>query len=148
MAIKYAGFWRRFLAAIIDNIILFIVGGIIGMIIGITTVFLLTYLGRSPENIQLISTITGFVNGILVNWLYFAMFESSYLQATPGKMAIGIIVSDYDRQQISFARASARHWGKIISSVILMAGFIMAAFTNKKQALHDIMAGCLVIKKD
>ena len=75
------------------------------------------------------------------------MFESSYLQATPGKIAIGIIVSDYERQQISFARANARYWGKIISSVILMAGFIMAAFTNKKQALHDIMTGCLVIKK-
>ncbi len=147
MTIKYAGFWRRFLSFIIDNIILFIVNGIIGIIINIITVFLLTYLERSPQNILMVSTIMGFVNGIIINWLYFTMFESSYLQATPGKIAIGIIVSDYERQQISFARANARYWGKIISSVILMAGFIMAAFTNKKQALHDIMTGCLVIKK-
>jgi len=147
MAMRYAGFWRRFLASIIDNIILFIVSGIIGIIISIMTDFLLTYLGRSPQNIQIVSTILGFINGIIINWLYSTIFESSYLQATPGKMAIGIIVSDYDGEQISFARANARHWGKIISSVILMAGFIMAAFTNKKQALHDIMAGCLVIKK-
>jgi uncharacterized RDD family membrane protein YckC len=59
-------------------------------------------------------------------------------------MALGLVVTDLDGQRISFGKASGRHFGKIISSLILCIGFIMAGFTERKQALHDIMAGTLV----
>jgi uncharacterized RDD family membrane protein YckC len=84
---------------------------------------------------------------ILIGWLYFALMESSNKQATLGKMLIGIKVTDLDGNRITFGKATARHFSKIISGVILAVGYIMAGFTQRKQALHDIIAGTLVVKK-
>lgn len=81
------------------------------------------------------------------SWLYHTMMESSRHQATLGKMALGIKVTDLNGARISFARANGRFFGKWISSMIMNIGYLMAAFTEKKQALHDILAGCLVISK-
>ena len=64
-----------------------------------------------------------------------------------GKKALGIIVTDISGQRISFGRATGRYFAKQLSTIILLIGYIMAAFTEKKQALHDMMAGTLVIKK-
>lgn len=145
--IVYAGFWRRFLAIIIDSIILSIGGGVIGGIIGFVLGAFLGGLGTAVATIQAIAATIGYIIGIIINWLYFTLLESSSNQATLGKMAIGIIVTDLDGNRISFARANGRYWAKIISALILMIGYIMAGFTQKKQALHDIIAGCLVVKK-
>jgi uncharacterized RDD family membrane protein YckC len=73
--------------------------------------------------------------------------ESSPQQATLGKMALGLKVTDLQGERLSFARATGRYFGKIVSSLILFVGFMMAGWTEKKQALHDIMAGTLVVKK-
>jgi len=62
-------------------------------------------------------------------------------------MLLGIQVVDLEGRQISFGRASGRHFAKILSTIILMIGFLMALFTQRKQALHDIIAGCLVVKR-
>jgi uncharacterized RDD family membrane protein YckC len=83
----------------------------------------------------------------VVGWLYHTWMESSRYQATLGKIALGIIVTDLNGARISFARANARFFGKWISGMIMNIGYLMAAFTEKKQALHDILAGCLVILK-
>src|SRR6202035_5143373 len=80
-------------------------------------------------------------------WLYYALLESSSWHATLGKMALRLQVTDLEGRRIGFGRASGRFFGKIISGMILYIGFLMAGFTEKKQALHDMMAGCLVIKK-
>tara|TARA_B100001245_G_C22536040_1_gene269160 strand:- start:219 stop:485 length:267 start_codon:yes stop_codon:yes gene_type:complete len=80
-------------------------------------------------------------------WIYFAVMESSPTQGTLGKMAIGIKVTDLEGSRISFGRASGRHFGKLISGLILQMGFVMVAFTKKKQGLHDKMASCLVVNK-
>ena len=88
-----------------------------------------------------------YISSIISNWLYFTLFESSSLQATPGKMALGIIVTDLSGNRISFARANGRYWGKTLTGLTLGIGWIMAGFTRKKQALHDILAGTLVVKK-
>ena len=78
-------------------------------------------------------------------WLYYALMESSSFQATLGKRALGLRVMGIEGEPVSFGRASGRFIGKILSSVLLI-GFLMAAFTPKKQALHDRMAGCVVIR--
>ena len=78
---------------------------------------------------------------------YWAAFESSKWQASPGKMALGIKVTDLNGNRISFARASGRYFAKILSGLTLLVGYFMAAFTARKQALHDIIAGCLVVNK-
>jgi uncharacterized RDD family membrane protein YckC len=89
---------------------------------------------------------TAYTISTVISWLYYALMESSAKQATLGKMAIGIVVTDLDGHRISFGRATGRYFGKILSGLILGIGFLMAAFTEKKQALHDILASTLVVK--
>jgi uncharacterized RDD family membrane protein YckC len=159
--IYYAGFWRRFWALLIDEIIL--VGGsfILLILLMIFLMIFFVFLAALGADMHTLTTaiksaiddqksqsqVFGFISEIISNWLYFTLFESSSLQATPGKMALGIIVTDLSGNRISFARANGRYWGKLVSFLTLWIGFIMAGFTQKKQALHDIMAGTLVVKK-
>ena len=128
--LQYAGVWLRFLALVIDTLIFALAGIILGFILGI--------MGGSPKSLD--------IPLFIVGWLYYALLESSVKQATIGKMVLGISVTDLSGNRISFGRATGRYFAKIISGVILCAGYIMAAFTAKKQALHDIMASTLVIK--
>jgi uncharacterized RDD family membrane protein YckC len=90
----------------------------------------------------------GVVVSLFGHWLYEAFMLSSEWQATVGKRAMDIIVTDVNGQRITFARASARHFSKYISAFILGIGFLMAAFTAKKQALHDMIAETLVIQQN
>ena len=84
---------------------------------------------------------------LVIQTLYFALLESSSKQATVGKMVMGIIVTDINGNKLDFAKALVRALCRIISSAILLIGYIMAAFTEKKQALHDMIASTLVLKK-
>ena len=141
----YAGFWRRFAAYIIDTIVIIAVLVILQVATG------LTFECVTPEGAQAgfscESTAIGNLVMLVGGWLYFALMETSSRQATLGKMALGIVVTDADGNRLSFGRATGRYFGKIVSAVILMIGFIMIAFTSRKQGLHDIMAGCLVTRK-
>ena len=128
---EYAGFWKRILAAFVDGIILQISGLVILLI-------------------DYVLGATGVINillNLIIGWLYFALMESSRQQATLGKQALGIIITDLNGNRIYFGKATTRYFGKFISALILCIGFIMAEFTEKKQALHDMIAGCLVVKK-
>lgn len=80
-------------------------------------------------------------------WLYFAILESSWRQATIGKSIMHLKVTDQEGRRISFLRATGRHLGKVLSSAIFAIGYFMAAFTERKQALHDMVAGTLVVKR-
>jgi serine/threonine protein kinase len=139
--VTYTGFWKRAIAAIIDGIILNIGISVVSFIVSaISGNF--DDIGRKQEAEAL-----AFFLGILVAWLYYAVLESSSQQATPGKMALGIIVTDMSGNRISFSRATERHFSKFISALILFMGYFMVGFTEKKQALHDMIASCLVIRK-
>ncbi|MCH8473703.1 MAG: RDD family protein [Opitutales bacterium] len=135
----YAGFWKRVVAAIIDGFVLAPIGLIAGAFLG----FAAAGSGASHEGVELLSNMVG----VLIGWLYHGLLESSHRQATLGKMAMGIVVTDLKGQQISFARASGRFFGMYLSAFIFLIGFIMVAFTAKKQGLHDMLAGCLVVNK-
>lgn len=82
---------------------------------------------------------------IIIVWLYYTLMESSSKQATLGKMALGLVVTDMEGKRISLLRATGRHFGKMVSFMTMMVGFILAGITPRKQALHDIIAGCLVM---
>jgi len=128
---EYAGFWLRLIAGLVDTIILLIpnvMAQAIGRIIG----------GDFGELIL----------SIILCWPYYALFESSNMQATPGKRALGLVVVDDNGQGISFGKATGRYFGGILSALILCIGLIMIAFTRKKQGLHDIMTETVVIKKE
>lgn len=132
----YAGFWLRFCAAFVDGLITSIPGCVIGGTWGV--------MAFEPSIGVRLSTDA---LGLVVGWLYEALFTSSAYQATPGKMLLGIRVTDMAGERITFARATGRHFAKYVSAIILLIGYIMAAFTERKQALHDLMAGTLVVKK-
>lgn len=144
--LKYAGFWWRFLAVFIDTIII----QLSTFIIGFFTSLELSGFSSSfyKKNIEFTSTIlvTSLLS-LVIDWLYYALLESSSMQGTIGKKILGIKVTNMLGQRISFGQASGRYFAKIISGLILAIGYIMAGFTEKKQALHDIIAGTLVVKK-
>ncbi|AVI40695.1 RDD family protein [Bacillus pumilus] len=85
--------------------------------------------------------------GIVVTWLYYAIMESSKLQGTLGKMALGIKVTRVTGEKVTFGRATSRFFAKGFLSPILYIGYIIAFFTEKKQALHDLIASTIVVKK-
>ena len=132
---SYAGFWLRLCAALVDAVVLFIPAFVAGVTIGFT----------DPPNADALLTLVQLLNGVIA-WLYFAILESSTWQATIGKRLFNLRVTDVHGRQLSFARATGRHFGKFISTVILGMGYVMVAFTDRKQALHDIMANCLVLR--
>jgi uncharacterized RDD family membrane protein YckC len=84
---------------------------------------------------------------LIWTWLYYALFESSNFFATPGKKACGLIVTTIDGHRLSFGRASGRYFGKWISGFTLGIGWFMAGWTRRKQALHDLISDCVVLKK-
>jgi uncharacterized RDD family membrane protein YckC len=129
---EYAGFWRRVAAALIDGILVGIVSGIVTAIAG----------GASDDAGVIAQLLL-----VVAAYAYYAGMESSAYQATVGKIALGIQVTDLNGNRISFMRALGRNLAEILSALILLIGYIMVAFTAKKQGLHDIIAGTLVVKK-
>jgi uncharacterized RDD family membrane protein YckC len=137
---KYASFWARFLAALLDAVIINILSFFVGAVIGFT----FPASTGSTTGLEAL----GFLIGIVVGWLYFALSESSPKQATLGKQALKIVVIDLNGSQISFGQATVRYFAKYVLGIItLLIGYLMAAFTKKNQALHDIVAGTLVGKQ-
>lgn len=138
----YAGFWLRFAAALIDGLLLGLITVPVGFVIGL----ILAATGNSQDS-DLMMAVNGLINvvSILLDWLYSSLLESSSWQGTVGKKVVGIRVTDLNGNRIGFAKATGRHFGKILSSIICLVGFFMAAFTEKSQALHDMLAGTLVL---
>ena len=130
----YAGFWKRLLAYLIDYLV---VGAIQ---LGLYSVSL----GRLPGDPKTLSASVAAASA--ATWAYFAVLESSPLQATIGKLAIGIRVEDASGGPLTFRRASVRYWAKWLSSITLMIGWLMAAFTPRRQALHDLVARSVVVR--
>lgn len=144
----YSGFWRRVAAHLIDGIVL------------LPMAFLLPALGKGlilegflallatgtfvPLLLSYLLNLVIILLMLVIYWLYFAKMHSSNKQATFGKMVMGVIVTDTNGNRMSFARATGRNFAKML----LCFGFVMAAFTERRQALHDKIAGTLVVKSD
>ena len=133
---EYVGFWMRVIAYIIDSIIVEVVLVVIAYIIGMAT--------GEPMMMVMAGPLLSII-GLVVGLGYWAVLESSAKQATLGKMAIGAKVTDEAGNRISFMRALGRTVAKILSGILLLIGFIMVAFTGKKQGLHDKLAGTVVV---
>ena len=141
---EYGGFWQRFVAVLIDGIILYIAQMIVFSVFGISL------LKADPDM---------FAEGIPNSWImayvitiglqiaYFVYFESSEKQATFGKQVMGLVVTDLNGERITMLNAVGRYFSKIPSAMILGIGYLMQPFTQKKQALHDMIAGTLVYRK-
>jgi uncharacterized RDD family membrane protein YckC len=158
MNTSYANFWQRLLALIIDSIL-------IGIVRSIVIVPILAAVGLSfasdienfdtTDSGDVFAVVTAIAAAAMamaaisavISIIYFSLMESSKYQASVGKLALGLIVTDLEGNKIDFGKALLRNFGKLVSSAILFIGYIIAAFTDKKQALHDMIAGTLVLKK-
>jgi len=139
--VVYAGFWKRYAAYFIDYILLTVVTLPLSMIINVMGV------SSGSEGMQVALTLVVMLLSMVISIGYYAGFHASRGGATLGKMAVGIKVVRGNGERISFLRAFCRYLATIVSSLILMIGFIMAAFTERKQALHDMMCDTLVVDK-
>ena len=155
--VEYGGFWLRFLAYLLDGAVI-----MIGVCVVAAPLVFLTGLGAFLSQIHpeedwnesgvwvLIAVFFLFVTASLViTWLYHALMESSGWQATVGKKALGLVVTDMEGRRVTFWHATGRHFAKIVTNMVpLLIGYILAGFTEKKQALHDMIAGCLILHRE
>jgi uncharacterized RDD family membrane protein YckC len=148
--VHFAGFWIRLVAMLIDVVVLVTVYLVLKSVLGITSSNMTIPFGPPGGSISVpydpigspgwwLATVTSFA--------YYAWMESSVTQGTLGKMAVGVKVVDIAGNRITFARALGRRAGKILSELTIGIGYLMAAFTGRKQALHDMIASTLVVYK-
>lgn len=159
--LKYAGFWLRFAAYIIDQFVIGIAGFIlfVPVILGVIAFGVVNFDGIdnftdlcASDALLMIGGIIGMILlailiSVVMKWLYYALMESSKFGGTIGKMAVHIKVVDMQGNRITFGRATGRYFSRIITNMTFLIGYIIAGFTEKKQALHDLIASCLVVQK-
>ncbi|TME21016.1 MAG: RDD family protein [Chloroflexi bacterium] len=133
--IAYAGFWRRLLAYLIDGTLL----------AGLDLALYSTVHVLAPDNLDAVANVVPVA--IAIGWAYFAVLESSPARGTLGKIALGLYVADVQGDPISFGRAVFRNAMKSVSWLVFGIGWVLAAFTPRKQALHDLLAGTLVLRR-
>jgi uncharacterized RDD family membrane protein YckC len=142
----YAGFWRRAAAFAIDTMILSL----------IFTIFASFYpeklviFPQEPDQLGLMLpqfTLAGFLLLFFGMWIYYGVCEASAWQATPGKRVLRLYVVDMLGRPLTFWGASGRYLARRVSDLTFLVGYVVAGFTAKKQALHDLISGCLVLRK-
>ena len=138
---SHAGIGKRFVAYLVDLVIVLLSSFVLGFLLAIIF-YSLGAEGDASLNL------CGNLFGLLAGWLYFAGMESSSHQGTLGKMALGIKVTDLAGDPVSFGQASGRYFAKIVSGFSFGIGYLMIAFTENQQGLHDLMAGCLVVNRE
>ena len=153
----YAGFWLRFVAYVLDAVILgaFALPIFFGlaMMMGVGAAMSNLPRGRDPFESGFPPVFALFLGAFVLvvfvgGWMYHALLESSEWQGTAGKRIVGIVVTDLDGARVSFARATGRYFAKFITGMIpLGIGYIIAGFTEKRQAIHDMIVGTLVLRK-
>ncbi|NOT35295.1 MAG: zinc-ribbon domain-containing protein [Candidatus Eisenbacteria bacterium] len=146
---RYAGFWRRFFALWVDSLLLCVLQLPVSLTIGQDLPFLFGSNGL-PDFDALTASIgaLALTNActLLISWLYYALLESSATQATLGKLLLGVRVTDLEGRRIGFGRASLRWLARFVSNLTFGIGYVMAAFTSRRQTLHDLMTNTLVVK--
>lgn len=134
-SMQYAGFWRRAASLLLDSVFV----SLLTIPVAIAGVALADVIGSGVAVALMYAISIGIV------WLYYAMQESGPNQATWGKRIMGLVVSDMQGQRLSFGRAAGRHLGRFFSILLLYLGYVLALFTERRQTLHDKLAGTVVL---
>jgi uncharacterized RDD family membrane protein YckC len=142
----YAGFWLRAVAFFIDTLIISFLFTMIASFDPDAYIVFPNTNTQSPLALPQ-PTLRGFLVLFAMMWCYYALFEASSWQATPGKRALKLYVTDLAGRPVTFWRASIRFFARKLSELTFLVGYVLAGFTEKKQALHDLLAGCLVLRR-
>lgn len=145
--VVYAGFWKRVAAYLVDYVLLTVVSAVVGGIIGAGLGLAMAGGGSSQSLIESAAQGVGMLLGMGISVAYYAAFHSSRGGATLGKMVVGIKVVRSDGERISLLRAIGRYFAAILSGLTLCIGYLMAAFTDRKQTLHDMICDTLVVDR-
>ena len=145
--VQVIGFGRRFLAYLIDVILLSIVGNVIGLVVGLVIGLVGVMANGNSEEVSVIAQLVAGCLGFLIGVAYYVGFWTT-LGQTPGKMALGIKVIGVDGAPLSWGKALLRYLGYIVSGLVLALGFIWIAFDSKRQGWHDKMANTYVVRKE
>lgn len=140
---EYSGFWIRFGAWVIDWFVLFGINAFLTMILGGA----MAIGGANSPGVMVAVGISYYVILFGSSWAYFALQESSAAQATLGKRAVGLVVTDVNGNRLGLAHATGRWAAHGLSNITLMIGYFIQPFTGRKQALHDLVAGTVVMNK-
>ena len=124
--VEYASFWSRVGASLIDSLVMAIPQGIITLMFS--------------KDVS-----AGYLINIVLSWLYCSLQESGPGMATVGKRAMGIKVTNLEGERITFGQATGRHFAKLLSTLILAIGYLMMLWNERRQTLHDQIAGTLVV---
>jgi uncharacterized RDD family membrane protein YckC len=149
---NYGGFWRRFWSYLLDRFFLGVVFTPVGFMVLVPLLATQstdwTDTDLPPETVSALlgAILTIAFLAFLGSWLYYALMQSSSRQATLGQLALGLRVTDVEGRRISFARASGRHFATVLTGLTLGIGYLMVLFTTRKQSLHDLVAGTLVVR--
>jgi len=139
---RHAGFFLRVVAALIDLGIVWAFAWLVSALLGVS------FLAATPADLANTTVVHVLVSiTLFFAWIYFAALESSAMQASLGKAFMGLYVADLRGVRASFLRTSVRHWSKFLSTAIFFVGYLMAIFPPRRQGLHDMLAGCLVLKR-
>ncbi|TXI51539.1 MAG: RDD family protein [Lysobacter sp.] len=144
--VVYAGFWKRAAASFIDSFVVGIVAGMVGMVFGLMMVAMMGS-GGFDEGLAVVLQILNQLVALGLGATYFGWMHSSSMQASVGKLAVGIKVVRGDGSRISFARGFGRYFAYMLSTLTIGIGLIMAGFTERKRALHDMICDTLVVDK-
>lgn len=136
----YAGFWKRVAAYLIDCVLV----GVVNYILFFIMFAIGKQMSVSENSVFLFSGVI--IAGFYL--LYYVYAEASLWQATVGKRIVGIKVTDEYGHRISFWRSLGRYIAMAVSSVSFLIGYMMCGWTERKQCLHDKIAGCLVVDKN
>ncbi len=140
-----AGFWIRFIAYIIDSILLAIAGGILVFVTGLGIGIGAIISGGTAEETEIVAGIFGFIINITLSLIYYVVFVGAKGQ-TPGKMVLGLKIIQISGEEMTYGRAFLRWIGYWVSFLIMGIGFLMIAFSREKQGLHDKIAGTYVVR--
>ncbi|CRD45756.1 MULTISPECIES: RDD family protein [Stenotrophomonas] len=145
--VVYAGFWKRVAAYMIDYFVLVVPGSIIGAILGAILGASMGAVGSGESAIEIVAQLASALINLGIGMAYYTWFHASQGGATLGKMAVGIKVVRGNGERLTKARAFGRYWAMLLSSFTLGIGFLMAAFTERKQGLHDMVCDTLVVDR-
>ncbi|MBU2603316.1 MAG: RDD family protein [Actinobacteria bacterium] len=150
-AVRYAGFWRRFVAAVIDGLIVAPLWILLSGLYEFASAMTLERMVFSPDGVGLVRTLNVLSAGrwllfALVVFGYFVLAEASSRGASLGKRLMRLRVARHDHGRTGIGRSMARTAFKAISAAPMMIGFLLAGWNSQKRALHDFMSGCVVVR--
>ncbi len=142
---QYASFWRRALAALVDFPLACLFTVLFVLVVTVAALLIAEVMGARAETEQEIGEALALAAGVISQWLYFGLSESSRWQATLGKRILGIRVTDFEGNRINFQKATNRYFAKYLSALPAGLGFAKVLLSENRQALHDSLAGTLVL---